>query len=708
MAILAGIVGSTSPSGASHLDASSFNASDGNQVDGDGSGTTETDWDTYLPDTSADNLFRSSDTPSGSGDNSLAGGTKDDTECASSTTGSIPPNKDDLLRFYLYHETIGADTFVYLGYVRALPGTTTASAHGVFELNKLDTKCPPNTKGGTTTPSDFYVRTPGDVRIAFDDEGGDEPIISAQRWQEPCPSGGAGCWSTKDALDAHEAAGSFNASAIQDRLATATGSTATINPEQFAEMKINMTQAGLLASGVCDGFGAAGLFTGSSGNSDKEQSKDYIAPIPVNISNCGSVTITKTFSVGTPTSPAVFALHQDLGTIGGTLEATDPFFTYAAFSTLSSGITASATSMTVADGSKYPASGSFYVLVDSEIIKVSSRTGNVLTIGQRSVGTPAAAAHSTGAAVKRMGACDISTSGGTCTIGDLPYGSYWAEEIEVPAGYTGGDPQAFTLSATNRTASLTFSNQANPVDITVKKQDDASNVIAICDSTATPPVGQPCADFQLYKEGAASTLSSAATATATTLSVADGSVFGAAPFKIIVGSEIMNVTARTTNTLTVQRGQLNTTAAAHSSGAAVTKLLLDKECDPTGVPGECQFASVQPSASYWIVESVAPTGYGRDATLPSRITVALGDQSSSHVYTFTNPRLFKVITFVCGVFDNQLYESGIVYDSTTIGSGKTPTSFVDAATETAVCGATGAYVHDNVGTGDHTTKVNIP
>jgi len=708
MAILAGIIDSTTPSGASHLDASSFNASDGNQVD---AGASETDWDTYLPDTATDNLFRSSDTASGSGDNSLAGGTKDDTECASSTTGSIPPNKDDLLRFYLYHETIGADTFVYLGYVRALPGTTTASAHGVFELNKLDTKCPSTTKGGVTTPSDFYVRTNGDVRIAFDDEGGDQPIISAQRWTEPCPSGGAGCWSAKDVLDVHEAAGSFNTSVIQDRLATATGSTSTINPEQFAEMKINMTQAGLLASGACEGFGAAGLFTGSSGNSDKEQSKDFIAPIPVNISNCGSVTVTKTFSAGTPASPAVFALRTDAAPVyptGATVGAEDVFFTYSDHSTLSSGITASATSMTVADGGKYPATGSFYVLVDSEIIKISSRSGNVLTIGQRSVGTPAAAAHSSGATVKRMGACDISTNNGTCTIGNLPYGSYWAEEIEVPAGYTGGNPQPFTLSASSRSASLTFTNQANPVDITVRKRDDASNAIAICDSTATPPVGQPCADFQLYKEGAASTLSSALDATATSVSVADGSVFGTAPFKVIVGSEVMNVTARSTNTLTVQRGQLNTTAAAHSSGAAVTKLTLDKECDPTATAGECQFASVQPSASYWVVESVAPTGYGRDATLPLRITVALGDQSSSHVYTFTNPRLFKVITFVCGVFDNQLYSSGIVYDSTTVGSDTTPTTFVDAATETALCQSTGGHVHDNVGTGDHTTKVSIP
>lgn len=719
-AMLAGILSSTTPSAASHLlTPSNFNAGDGNQVDADGTGTAERDWDSFLPNTSTDNLFIGRETGSGSSDNSLAGGTKDDTECASTTTGSIPPNKDDLLRFYLYHETLpvgtapNTDTFLYLGYVRALPSGTTASAHGVFELNQLDTKCPSTTKQGVTTASDFYVRTDGDARIAFDDEGGNEPKISVQRWQEPCLSGGAGCWSTKVDLDAHISAGSFNTGNIQDRLLTDTGSTTEIGPETFAEMKINMDAAGLLNSSTCAGFGAAGLFTGSSGNSDKEQSKDYIAPVPINITNCGSLQITKTFSAGTtPATPAVFAVRTDAAPTGTAVGTGDDFFTYSDFSTLSTsgGISATATSMTVADGAKYP-TGNFYVLIDSEIIKVSrAASSNTLSVLQRSVGTPAAASHSLGANVKRMGACDISTSGGTCTISNLPFGNYWAEEIEVPAGYTGGNPQTFSLSASSATASLTFTNQANPVDVTVRKQDDDSpaNPIAICANSGAPT--QPCADFQLYKDGgtaASSTLSSGINASETTVGVASATVFGTAPFKVIVDAEIMNVTAVSTNSLTVQRGQLNTTAAAHSSGATVTKLTLDKECNTTATTGECVFSSVQPAASYWIVESVAPTGYGRDATLPYRFTVALGDASSAHVYTFTNPRLFKVITFVCGEFDGQLYESGIVYDSTTIGSDKTPTSFVDAATETAVCGASGGYVHGSVGTGDHTSKVNI-
>jgi hypothetical protein len=709
LAVLAGIMSFTVPSSANHLlSPSSFNAGDGNQID---DGATETDWENFLPNTTADNLFIGRETGSGSSDNSLAGGTKDDTECASTTTGSIPPNKDDLLRFYLYHETLpvpvgsttNTDTFLYLGYVRALPGSTTASAHGVFELNKLDVKCP-----GT---SDFYVRTAGDVRLAFDDEGGDQPIISAQIWQEPCPGNKgndlSGCWTAKTPLDAHIAEGSFNEGNIQDRLLTDTGSTTQIGPEQFAEMKINMDAAGLLSSGSCVGFGAAGLFTGSSGNSDKEQSKDYIAPVPINITNCGSVQITKTFSAGTtPATPAVFAVRTDAAPTGGTIGAGDDFFTYSDFSTLSSGITAAATSMTVADGSKYPASGPFYVLVDSEIIKVGSRSGNTLSGLVRSIGAPAAALHNAGAAVKRMGACDISTSGGTCSITNLPFGSYWAE-----AGYTGGPPQTFALSAGTPTASLTFNNQANPVDVTVRKQDDALNPIVICADAGAPT--QPCADFQLYKDGGASASTTITTvgginSSATSVAVADATVFGTAPFKVIVDAEILNVTASTTNSLTVQRAQLNTTAAAHSAGATVTKLTLDKECNKTATTGECTFASVQPSASYWIVESVAPTGYGQDTTLPKKITVNLGDAASAHVYTFTNPRLFKVITFVCGVFDGQLYESGIVYDSTTIGTDKTPTSFVDATTETAICGASGGYVHNNVGTGDHTSKVNIP
>lgn len=60
----------------------------------------------------------------------------------------------------------------------------------------------------------------------------------------------------------------------------------------------------------------------------------------------------------------------------------------------------------------------------------------------------------------------------------------------------------------------------------------------------------------------------------TTVTVADGSAFPAAGnYRIRVDDEIMLVTARSTNDLTVTRGAEGTSAASHTTGAAVTLLL---------------------------------------------------------------------------------------------------------------------------------------
>ena len=77
-----------------------------------------------------------------------------------------------------------------------------------------------------------------------------------------------------------------------------------------------------------------------------------------------------------------------------------------------------------------------------------------------------------------------------------------------------------------------------------------------------------------FVNNADTTLSSSMTSGQTTASVADGSVFPSeGDFRIIVDDELMLVTARSTNTLTVERGIEGTTAATHSSGGEVTSVL---------------------------------------------------------------------------------------------------------------------------------------
>lgn len=80
------------------------------------------------------------------------------------------------------------------------------------------------------------------------------------------------------------------------------------------------------------------------------------------------------------------------------------------------------------------------------------------------------------------------------------------------------------------------------------------------------------------------TLNGAINDTTTSITVTDGSVFpSSGDFRILIDDEILLVTARSTNTLTVVRGAESTTAASHSDAAVVTAIVtadaLDKAFD---------------------------------------------------------------------------------------------------------------------------------
>ena len=60
----------------------------------------------------------------------------------------------------------------------------------------------------------------------------------------------------------------------------------------FGEAAINLTAAGVFPPGTCTAFGSAFLKSRSSASFPAEI-KDFIAPQPVNISNCGRIIINK-------------------------------------------------------------------------------------------------------------------------------------------------------------------------------------------------------------------------------------------------------------------------------------------------------------------------------------------------------------------------------------------------------------------------------
>jgi hypothetical protein len=79
---------------------------------------------------------------------------------------------------------------------------------------------------------------------------------------------------------------------------------------------------------------------------------------------------------------------------------------------------------------------------------------------------------------------------------------------------------------------------------------------------------------EIFQNNTSDTLGASALSTDTTITVTTGSKFPATgDFHVLVDSEIMLVTARSTNTLTVSRGQEGTTGAAHSLSAVITLIL---------------------------------------------------------------------------------------------------------------------------------------
>src|SRR5262249_2897934 len=106
---------------------STFEGNDGNMVV-DTAGNT--DWASLAGNP---NLRTLVDLPSGSDDKSFGQGTKEDDTNVTVVTGSIPPNKNDLTRAYLYNDVIGSASFIYLAWERA---AAIGDAHIDFELNQ--------------------------------------------------------------------------------------------------------------------------------------------------------------------------------------------------------------------------------------------------------------------------------------------------------------------------------------------------------------------------------------------------------------------------------------------------------------------------------------------------------------------------------------------------------------------------------------------
>ena len=299
----AALVLATATAASANLPGSTFEGNDGNLTVNTAGNT---DW------INAPNRVRGDDLASGTNDNSFGQGTKEDDPNVSVVTGSIPPQKSDLTRFYVANEFTGGSNFLYLAWERS---NVLGSANMDFEINKL---AQPNL---TTTGAKTLNRSAGDILITFDfTNGGGNPVLGLLKWvttgaASQCFSANSlPCWGNRVNLSAAGfAEGAVNTTTVTDPIANVSLPALT-----FGEAAINLTGAGVFPPGVCTAFGSAFLKSRSSSSFPAEV-KDFVAPQPVNISNCGKIIIRKVTENGDATfgytttgnlSPATFTLSN--------------------------------------------------------------------------------------------------------------------------------------------------------------------------------------------------------------------------------------------------------------------------------------------------------------------------------------------------------------------------------------------------------------
>jgi len=271
---------------AANLSGSSFEGNDGNlQVTTPGN----TDW------VNVAGLNIGVDNLSGTGDNSFGQGTKEDNAAVTVVSGSIPPNKSDLTRFYEASEFVAGANYLYLAWERT---NVLGSANMDFEINQATTP-------GLGSPGAHTInRMAGDLLVTYDfTNGGSNPVLGLLFWvtsgstSQCFSSNSLPCWGNHVILNQGNSEGAINTGTVVDPIASPN---ITLPGLTFGEAAINLTAAGVFPPGSCEAFGSAFLKSRSSASFTAEV-KDFVAPIPVNISNCGTITIHKVTENGDAT-----------------------------------------------------------------------------------------------------------------------------------------------------------------------------------------------------------------------------------------------------------------------------------------------------------------------------------------------------------------------------------------------------------------------
>lgn len=220
---------------------------------------------------------RGTDLPTGKNDDSFKGGTKEDTECPAQVTGSIPNNKSDLLTIDAYTEA-GDPGFFNFAWSRVSdPSGTTLMD---FEFNQSPTMCPAG--------SPNLERTVDDLLIEYAiDQGGARAAVFVRTWD-------GAAWGPAEALDASTACGGGPCAVgtISQSVIPAVDSDGLgeKQPRTFGEAQLDLRF--IFDDAKCVSFGSV-MVKSRSSNAFSSQLKDFITPIPIDLTNCGKVIVRK-------------------------------------------------------------------------------------------------------------------------------------------------------------------------------------------------------------------------------------------------------------------------------------------------------------------------------------------------------------------------------------------------------------------------------
>lgn len=239
-----------------HASIGGFNAADANKT----CENSEQDWNCVT------GVNTQSDLSNTDSDNTYIGGVKEDTENPGTQLKAPNPEKGDLTQFQEWSQIKNNDLFLYLNW--SLYENCGGDVHVDFEINQSK----------DTYADGLPKRTDGDVIISYDfnqTNAGSSLVISDRVWNDTTKT-----WGSENVLSA----GTYEASIDSTDC-------------QFGEVGINLGPKadggiGLFDPSKCTSFATAYAKTRNAGSGFDAQLNDFISPVPVDISNCGTI-ITK-------------------------------------------------------------------------------------------------------------------------------------------------------------------------------------------------------------------------------------------------------------------------------------------------------------------------------------------------------------------------------------------------------------------------------